>query len=144
MRLPVWGPGHFINTNSSFFDFEICKPLAARAPQLNAQLVLDQADKLLGARLWREALTVLEAMKDAPLARPLFVKALDELGDERLMISKIWPPLTSAEAVTLGSAVLNSGTQEEAEAFTRLDIVSNNVDASVRDISRRIVERRLR
>lgn len=144
MPLPVWGPGHFINTNSSFFDFEVCKPLVTRSPQLDVQLALDRADKLLGARLWREALEVLDEIKEVPLARPLLVKALEELGDERLTITKMWPPINNAEAVTLGGAVLNVGTREEAESFIRLSLVSDNKDASVRDISRRIVERRLK
>ena len=144
MSLPVWGPGHFINTNNSFFDFKMCKPLLTRSSQLDAQLALDRADKLLGTRLWREALEVLDEIKEVPLARPLLVKALEELSDERLTITTMWPPMNNAEVVTLGGAVLNSGTPEEAEAFIRLGIVSDNMDASVRDISRRIVERRLR
>lgn len=144
MSLPVWGPGHFIDTNSSFFDFDICKPPVTRSPQLDVQLALDRADKLLGAHLWREALEVLDEIKEVPLARPLLVKALDELGDERLTIATMWPPMNNAEAVTLGGAVFNVGTREEAESFIRLSFVSDNRDASVRDISRRISERRLK
>lgn len=144
MNLPVWGPGHFINTNSSFFDFKICKPVLTRPPQLDVQLALERADMLLGTHLWREAIEVLEAIKDVPLARPLLVKALEELNDERLTITTMWPPTNNLEAVTLGGAVLNSGTREEAEAFVHLGLVSDNIDASVRDITRRISERRLR
>lgn len=144
MTLPVWGPGHFIKTNSSFFDFEICKPLVTRPPQLDVWLALDRADKLLGAHLWREALEVLYEIKEAPLARPLLVKALDELGDDRLTITAMWPPLNNAEAVILGGAVFNGGTREEAESFIRLSLVSGNKDASVRDITRRIIERRIK
>jgi hypothetical protein len=107
-------------------------------------LALDQADKLLGARLWHEAFEVLDEIKEVPLARPLLVKALEELADERLTITTMWPPMNNAEAVILGGAVLNGGTREEAEAFILLGLVSDNMDASVRDISRRIVERRLR
>jgi hypothetical protein len=54
----------------------------------------------------------------------------------------LWPPLTNAEAVTIGGAILEGGTKEEAEAFIQLTFVSNSTDASVRDISRRISERR--
>jgi hypothetical protein len=144
MQLPVWGPGHFINTNSSFFDFEICQPLETRSPQLDVQLALDQADKLLGAFLWREALDILNKIKEVPLARPMLVKALGELGDERLTITTMWPPRNNTEAVILGGAVLNSGTTDEAKAFIQLDLVSGNMDASVQDILGRIVERRLR
>jgi hypothetical protein len=143
-NLPVWGPGHFISNGRSFFDFELCKPLLTRPPQLDIQQVLDQADRLLGSRQWREAIAVLGDVKENPLARSLLVRALDELGDGRLTISTLWPPLTNGEAVTLGGAVLESGTPEEAEAFARLDLVSNSSDASVREISHRVSRRRHR
>jgi hypothetical protein len=51
--LPVWGPGHYNSTNNSFFDFELCKPLTTRPHQLDLQLTLDRADKLLGAGHWK-------------------------------------------------------------------------------------------
>lgn len=143
-NLPVWGPGRFINTNKSFFDFELCKPLVTRSARLDAQLALDRADKLLGSRQWRKAADVLDGVKDVPLARPLLVKALEELNDARRTIDTLWPPLTSSEAVTLGGAVLDGGTPKEAETFVRLELVLNSVDASVREISRRISERRLK
>ncbi len=142
-NLPVWGPGHFNITNRSFLDFELCKPLGTRPAQLDAQLALDRADKLLGSRQWCEALQVLGHLRDIPLARPLLVKALGELGDARRTIGTLWPPLTSAEAVMVGGAILDAGTREETEAFVRLDLVSGSMDASVRDILRRIRERRL-
>lgn len=142
-NLPVWGPGHFINTNSSFFDFELCKPLMVRSAQLDVQLALDRADKLLGSRQWREALAVLDDIKEVPLARPLLVKALQELDDGRRTIATLWPPLTSAEAVVLGGAVLDGGTREEAEAFVRLGLVCESMDASVREISQRVRQGRL-
>ena len=140
--LPIWGPGHFINTNRSYFDFDLCKPLLTRPAQLDVQRTLDQADKLLGSHQWLEAINVLDDIKDTPLARPLLVKALDELGDARRTIAILWPPLSNVEAVTLGGAVLDSGTPEEAEAFVRLGLVAESEDASVREIFRRVNERR--
>jgi 3',5'-cyclic AMP phosphodiesterase CpdA len=140
MNLPVWGPGHFINNSNSYTDFELCKPLLIRS----MQQALIRAEKLLGNRLWREAFEELEKIKGVALARPLLVKVLDELGDDRLTITTIWPPLSITEAVILGGAVLNGGTRDEAEAFVRLSLVTDELDASVRDISRRITERRLR
>jgi Calcineurin-like phosphoesterase len=142
-NLPVWGPGHFNVTNNSYFDFELCKPLATRPPQLDMQITLDQADKYLGARQWNEALGILDTVKEVPLARPLLLRALTELGDPRRTIATLWPPLTVGETVTVGGAIIESGTKQEAEAFVRLPIVSGSSDASVQDISRRIRERRL-
>jgi len=87
---------------------------------------------------------VLDKVRDAPLARPLLLKALTELGDPRRTITALWPPQTAAEAVTVGGAILESGSREEAEAFVQLELVSGSGDASVREISRRISDRRLR
>ena len=143
-NLPVWGPGHFIATNSSFIDFDICKPLVTRPVQLDVQLALEQAERLLGSHHWGEALDALVDVKDVSLARPLIVKVLGELGDARRTIAMLWPPLTNAEAVMLGAAILESGTREEAGAFVRLEFVSGSMDASVSDILHRVRERRLR
>jgi DNA repair exonuclease SbcCD nuclease subunit len=141
-NLPVWGPGHFHGTNTSFSDFALCKPVRIRPAHLNEQLALERADKLLGAGQWHEALDVLNTIRGVPAARPLLLKGLSESGDSRRTIAMLWPPLTNAEAVTIGGAILEGGTKEEAEAFIQLTFVSNSTDASVRDISRRISERR--
>ena len=143
-NLPVWGPGHFISTNSSYFDFDLCKPLLTRSTQLDAQLTLERADRLLGSRQWSDAAEILVSIKDIPIARPLLMKALEEIGDARRMVTTLWPPLTSIEAVTLGGAILDCGTQDEADAYVGLELVRDNMDASVREISRRISERRFK
>jgi hypothetical protein len=144
LGLPIWGPGHFNITNSSYIDFEISTPLIPRPANLDLQLELDRADELIGSHQWREAVEVLEKMKDAPLARPLLVKALSELDDAQRMISALWPPATNAEGVLIGGAILDIGPREQAEAFLQLEFVSSSDDASVRDISNRIRERWLR
>ena len=141
-NLPVWGPGHFNSNNRSFFDFELCKPLATRPAQLDVQQILDRADKLLGSHQWREAIAVLDDIKENSLARPLLVRALDELNDGRLTIARLWPPLNNGEAVRLGGAILDCGTPEEAAAFVRLALVSDSEDASVQEVSRRVSRRR--
>lgn len=144
MSLPVWGPGHFINTNSSFFEFKLCEPTATRPKLLDEQLILAQADGLLGDQKWPEALDILEKIKNVPLARPLITKALEEISDTQLIIDKLYPPVNNAEAVIIGDAILRAGTLEKAKAFVELEFVLNNQDASVCDISRRITERRLK
>lgn len=141
-NLPVWGPGHFIATNQSYVDFDLSKPLADRPAGLDLQLAIEQADKLLGSHNWSEAAELLGRIKDAPVARPLLLKALGELGDSRRTMAMLWPPLTNGEAVAIGGAILESGTTEQAEAFLHLDLVCANPDASVRDMSRRVQQRR--
>lgn len=141
--LPMWGPGHFIGTNESFYDFELCKPILERPSNLDLQLALDKADRLIGARQWREAIDILEEIKGNPFARLLLSKALEELGEPRRTITNLWPPMTNVEAVMVGGAVLEIGTREEAEAFVSIKLVQDSGDASVREIVRRIYERRL-
>jgi hypothetical protein len=143
-NLPVWGPGLFNITNSSYIDFELCQPLVGRPPHIDMQLELEQADKLIGFHQWPEAVDLLSGLKGVPLARPLLVKALSEWGDAPRTISLLWPPLTNTEIITVGGAILESGTRAEAEAFLGLECVAGNEDASVLDISQRIRERRLR
>ena len=141
--LPVWGPGHFNSTNNSYFEFELCKPLKGRPRQLDTNLVLDEADRYVGNRLWSKAVDLLDTVRDAPLARPLLVRALTELDDPQRTITMLWPPQTIAEAVTVGGAILQSGTKKQAADFVRLPVVSDSPDASVRHISQQIHERRL-
>jgi hypothetical protein len=142
--LPVWGPGHFISTNSSYFDFSLCPPIATRHPELDSQLALAAADEQIGKGNPQEALRVLDSLRDLPLARPLLLRAVNDLGDPRVTITKLWPPQTVAEVVTLGGAILEAGEKHEAIAFRELEIVSTNPDASVQDIANRVLQRSLR
>jgi Calcineurin-like phosphoesterase len=141
--LPVWGPGHFPSTNNSYFDFELCKPLKIRPPQLDTSLVLDEADRCLGSGQWSNAVDLLSTVQDAPLARPLLLRALTELDDPRRTIEMLWPPQTIAEAVVVGAAILQIGTRQQAEDFVRLPAVSDSADASVRHVAQQLRERRL-
>jgi 3',5'-cyclic AMP phosphodiesterase CpdA len=137
-NLPVWGPGHFIASGTAYFDFEICQPTASRPPTLDFKLALERADRLLEARKWNDALEVLLTVKLAPLARPMIVKALNELGDAQRMLEVLWPPETNGEAVAVGGAILELNREAEAKAFINLGFVVDNKDASVNDICRRL------
>lgn len=141
--LPIWGPGHFIATGEPYCDFEICKPLLERPSRLDAQLLLENADAAVGAGRWGEALQTLDRIRELSLARPLILRALLELADNRQTIDFLWPPQSVAEAVTLGGAVLENGTRAEAAAFAELPLVSDSTDASLRNMLQRIRERRL-
>jgi hypothetical protein len=100
--LPVWGPGHFNVSNTSYLNFELCKPLSDRPPRLDIELLLDRADRCMGARLWSDAIDLLEKAREHPLSRPLLLRALTELEHPRKIIDLLWPPLTIAEAVIIG------------------------------------------
>jgi hypothetical protein len=141
--LPVWGPGHFIITNNSYCDFELSMPVMRRSAELDLHLLLEHADDALGSRRWSDALALLKKVRDLPLARPLLVRALVELDNARCIVNVLWPPRTIGEAVTVGGAILECGTVEEVNAFLHLKLVLDTTDASLRDISRRIKERRL-
>jgi 3',5'-cyclic AMP phosphodiesterase CpdA len=137
-NLPVWGPGQFNATGTSFVDFELGRPLAKRPPRLDIALLLERADDLLGKSQWSEALGVLKDIKEEPLARPFLITALTQLGDDSETVDVLWPPSSNQEIVMVGASILNLKDGSRAKAFLQLDKVSNNTDASVMDVKRRI------
>jgi hypothetical protein len=137
-NLPLWGPGQFNVTGTSFVDFELSPPLTKRPSHLDRTLLLERADELLSKKQWKEALTVLTDIQDEAFARPLLMTALKELGDDSETIKLLWPPSTNEEIVMVGAAILSVQERNRAKAFLQLGRVSNNTDASVTDIKRRI------
>jgi hypothetical protein len=137
-NLPVWGPGHFISSGSSYLDFEICRPQSSRSTHLNISLVLEHVDRLLGTHRWSEALDLLLPIRHTPLARPMIHKALSELGEPQRIVDVLWPPQTNGEAVVVGGAILEMNSPKHAESFLLLDSVLTSTDASVNEISRRL------
>jgi 3',5'-cyclic AMP phosphodiesterase CpdA len=137
-NLPVWGPGQFNVTGTSYVDFVLSQPLAKRPPHHDRTLLLERADDLMSKRQWREALSILKDIKDEPLARPFLITALSELGDDSETVDALWPPLTNQEIVMVGASILNLEERTRAKAFLQMDQVSKNMDASVTDIKRRV------
>jgi hypothetical protein len=140
--LPVWGPGHFYVTGKSYVDFDLCRPLAKRPEDLDTALELEQADRLLAKKKWAEALDILTPIKQAPLARPLIIDALSKLGDDSRTVESLWPPVTNAEMVLVGGAILNQQDRAATTAFLQLECVSASTDASVAEIKLRLMRRR--
>lgn|GEM_PF-1557395 len=142
--LPIWGPGQFNETNMSYMDFKICPPNTTRSQALDISLALEQAEKHIGLHQWDMALHILQTIAYVPLARPMITKALFELGDYNETIDMLWPPTTPAEAVMIGGAMIEVGTPEQVSSFMSLDFIKSSSDASIRDIVRRMQERRIR
>jgi hypothetical protein len=139
--LPMWGPGHFNASNRSYLDFPVARPLEVRPSGLDLNLILEHAERLLGAQRWSEVVATLRLHHAVPLARPLLARALFELGDPRQTIDVLAPPTTIAEVVLIGGAVYEGGTPADAEAFLAVALVADGKDASVREIARRVRER---
>jgi hypothetical protein len=139
--LPMWGPGHFYVTGKSYVDFDVCMPLARRPAGLDTALALEQADQLLANEKWKEALDILAPFKEAPLARPLIMDALTKLGDDSRIVKMLWPPVTNAEMVLVGGAILNLADRAAASEFLKFESVSASKDASVREITQRLKRR---
>lgn len=139
--LPMWGPGRFYSTNTSYVDFDLCRPLSVRSPDLDKRLALEQADRLLGSGQHREALALLSSVKEIPMAGAMIVSTLSELQDDDQTVAVLWPPTTNEEIVLVGGAVLNRRNPEEGKAFLELAVVSGSHDASVIAIRQRVAQR---
>lgn len=139
---PIWAPAYFTETNKPFLDRPIDPPIRPRPPQLDAAIKVETAEQLLGSRQWKEAVDLLADSLPDSIARPLLAKALFEYGSPPKTIAVLWPPMSPAEAVQIGDAILQGGTPEQAVQFLALDIVKSGSDASVLEIARRVRERR--
>lgn len=142
--LPLWGPGHFTESNLSYLDFDIACPLVRRPDHLDDKLALERLDELVGSGQWYDAIEAATKLTSVPLARPLLRRALVELNDCQRTLEVLWPPQTPEEAVLIGGALLQGGNGAKAEEFLKLQLVADSTDASVREVSRRVRERRIR
>jgi hypothetical protein len=133
-NMPVWGPGHFVDTNTSYVDFDISPPLEVRPAGLDAKLTLEAADAHLGRGEWKEALHALREHGDDPMARRMALKALEELNDPAQTIEMLRHPRENSEAVVLGYALLKEGDSSARREFLKDPFIMNNTDASVKEI----------
>ena len=137
-NLPIWGPGQFADTGDSFLDFDLSPPIQARPPALDMQLILEQAMDLYGRQKWRDVVDLLEPIAQQPTARRFYVDALLELDDSALTIRCLREPSTTAEAVIVGAALLDSGLPEQVHRFLGLQIVGAQSDSNLKDIKMRL------
>lgn len=141
-NLPIWGPGHFNTSNQSFLDFQLSPPLTSRPKDLDVDIAIECAERELGTGRWLEAVNILRPLAQVPVARPLLSRALFEHGDPGLTIELLTPPISTSEAVQVGWAIYECGTREHAERFLSHPFVRETTDASVREIARRVREKR--
>lgn len=143
-NMPVWGPGHFVDSNASYLDFDLCKPVSNRPEGLDAQLALERAFEYLGETHWEEALDELMTMKSDSFVRRMIVSALLGLEDNQRTIKTILEPKSSEEAVLLGGAILEDGTVSDFKRFISFPFIDQNTDASVSDIVSRLERKYLK
>jgi hypothetical protein len=139
--MPIWGAGHFYATGRSFVDFVICQPLAHRPRHLDTVLALERADEFMRNRQWAAAVQELTTVRTVPMAKPLLLNALTELGDDKATIEALWPPESSAEIVLVGAAILTQQSKDRAQEFLGLKAVSGSTDSSVKETRRRVALR---
>lgn len=142
--MPLWGPGHFIDTNLSYVDFDLSPPLLARPVGLDLQMALESADVHLGKGEWERVLETLTGHMEDALARKMCAKALGELDDAAATMRVFANPRTAEEAVLLGDAILQGGTAEDFDRYLVDPFVAASTDASVTAIVSRVTVRTTR
>lgn len=131
---PVWGPGHFFDTNRTYVDFELSPPLASRPNGLDLQLVMESADRLLGGGDWRGVVNLLSEHMEDSLVRKYCFRALQELDDPFATIKLLSGPRDISEAVLLGTAVAETGDSEARRRYLADPFVLASTDASIEHI----------
>ena len=142
--LPIWGPGTFVESGKSFLEFSICPPPTVRPPGLESRLSVEKAELFVSQKRWDEAILTLRNVASDSFARVLLAQAIENSNDSKAALELLWPPLTVKEAIIVGGAILELGNRDQAVAFSELPFIANNEDPSVREIWRRITERRIR
>lgn len=142
--MPVWGPGHFVDTHLSYVDFELSPPLLERPAGLDLQVVLEAADVHLGMGDWKRVLEILAHHMDNALARKMCVKAMEELDDAAVTKKILTNPQTAQEAVLLGDAIFRNGAADEINRYLDDPFVTASTDASVLAMVSRIKKRTVR
>jgi hypothetical protein len=138
---PVWGPGHFVESNSDCISFDYSAPTASRPAGLDAQQALERATDFAGRKQWDKALAVLSKLPQNGIVRRLRLDALAGLGDPQRTIAALSDPLLPEEIVLLGASLIDNGTAAQLESYTSLEVVRNSDDASVKEVVRRVLRR---
>lgn len=139
--MPVWGPGLFVDTNASFMNFDLSRPVSSRPPNLDVELALERASDFLGKAQWTDVLIELKNHHNHPMARRMLVRSLQELRDDRLTIETLREPQSLEESVLVGGAILESGTLIEIKQFLSLSYIVQSADASIGHIVTRLQRR---
>lgn len=137
-NIPIWAAGRFLDARGSFLDFDLSPPIEKRPAALNVELILERASDLLGQQKWKDVINELAPIVQDSTARRLFVEALQHIDDSALTIEYLSEPQNTTEAVMFGVALIQSASTDEVERFLRLELVVNNSDASLKDVTARL------
>ncbi len=140
-ELPVWGPGYFVESGTSFIDFRVEPPRGRQDPNSSLFSELQDAEQLIGTGRWIDAIKTLEEHKENFLARNLLLRAAMESGDYPKMQSLFIPPLTVQEAIAAGGALLEHPNSDGATLFLASELVRASTDPNVREITVRVQRR---
>ncbi|MBX5192782.1 hypothetical protein HJB86_28515 [Rhizobium sp. NZLR3b] len=143
-NMPAWGPGHFVDTNASFVEFELSPPAESRPAGLDRDYALESASAHLGSGEWEKVLEILADLQADSMARRMRLKALEELDSPPRTIAIIKEPTDIAEAVILGHALLSEGDSQARRRFLEHPFVANNMDASVKEVVSKLNARKAR
>ncbi len=141
--LPIWGPGVFVESGKSYLEFELCPPTGHLQANLDCKLLLETAETAVRQRRWLDAIHLLRDLRADPFARVLLTAALENTDDFESTIELLWPPQSVKEAVAVGGAILATGSRDQSVSFVALPFVATHEDPSLREIVRRIRERKL-
>jgi hypothetical protein len=136
--LPLWGPGHFVESNASYLPFSLSPPLGPYNGTQTTQANIELAEDLIRQRKWQEAKAILVQQDDDLMSRRLLSEVVENTNDVQLAIAKLFPPTSLREAIIVGGAILETGDRELALAFCNDKFVRNSKDPSINEVVTRV------
>jgi 3',5'-cyclic AMP phosphodiesterase CpdA len=131
---PVWAPGQFVLSGTSYIDFQIQQPVLLASGAASTAGALSAAEADIRAKRYQEALTGLLTLKSNPLARPLLLECYVQLGDHRSIAHSFWPPVGTAEAIHVAEALWQCKDKPRLQQLFEMPIVKDSADPAIRHI----------
>ena len=136
IKYPIWIPGKFLQTQTSFVDFDPVIPNEERPAHLDLLNALCEAEKALSSKKWRKVIELLVHYKDNGDARLFISTALENMNDDRKTIEVLSPPTTIPEAIVVGGSIKSLRDKQLAEEFLKNRLVAESNDTSLEYIKR--------
>jgi hypothetical protein len=136
---PIWGPGHFPSSMTSFVEFEVQLPNQdARASIVN----IGEAEMLVRAKQFAKAIPLLKPLASAAsMARRLLLECYVGLEMNKELVEEFYPPSSDSEIIYLADALWDEKNQNVLEEMLKSELVRTSSNPTVSEIVRKYNER---
>lgn len=137
-RQPVWTPGFFATSLTSYVEFDIQPPVIRKTAASPLAARLAEAERLVSARDYPGAKRILLGIAGTDeLARRLLLACYAETGYDGDFVKVFYPPTSTAEAVNMAAALHEMGDKDRLRELLSSDFVAKSAEPAIIEIRER-------